>query len=117
VGRPPSLRAVFQAWLAAARACGPVTAYAQKTRIVFQVRVRFAGAVVHRTWLDAGLWLKRRANHPRLCRVETFGGLGYGHHFRLERVGDIDAPLRRLMREAYAIGAQHVPSTRHRAGA
>jgi hypothetical protein len=107
---------VFRAWLGAARDCGPVTAYAQKTRIVFQVRVRFAGAVVHGTWLDGSLWLKRRADHPRLYRVENFGRLGYGHHFRLERVGDIDRALRSLMREAYAVGAQQDPTRQLRPG-
>jgi hypothetical protein len=100
---------VFRAWLGAARAVGPVTAYAQKTRIVFQVRVRFAGAVVHKTWLDAALWLKRRAAHPQIFRVESFGALGYGHHFRLEREADLDAGLRALVREAYVIGAQRQP--------
>jgi hypothetical protein len=111
-GKAPALRGVFRTWLAAARAAGPVTAYAQKSRIVFQVRVRFAGAVVRRTWIDAGLWLKRRASHPRLVRVEDFGPLGYGHHFRLERPEDVDAALRRLMKEAYAIGEQRVPTLR-----
>jgi hypothetical protein len=78
-----------------------VTIYAQTTRIVFQVRVRFAGAVVRAGYLDAGLWLRRQAEHPALVRTESFGSLGYGLHFRLERPADIDAALRRLMREAY----------------
>jgi len=116
-GAAPTVRTVFRTWLAAARTAGPVTAYAQKTRIVFQVRVRFAGAVVHKTWLDAGLWLKRRVTHSRLYRVENFGPLGYGHHFRLERAADVDAPLRALMREAYGIGAQRGPTRRALAGA
>jgi hypothetical protein len=83
-----------------------VTVYAQKTRIVLQVRVRFAGAVVRSTWLDAGLWLRRRVEHPRLVRTEDFGRLGYGHHFRLEHPSDIDAGLEALMREAYTVGTQ-----------
>jgi hypothetical protein len=110
-GKAPGLRRVFRAWLSAARACGPVTAYAQKTRIVMQVRVRFAGAVVYRDWLDATLWLKRKATHPRLRRVEDFGRLGYGLHFRLEAPEQVDAALRALMREAYA-AAVRGPSVR-----
>jgi hypothetical protein len=102
VGKPPSLRATFQRWTAIARACGPVTVYAQKTRIVIQARVRFAGAVVRQRWLDASLWLKRRVTHPRLHRTEDFGRLGYGAHFRLTTPADIDAGLVILMREAYA---------------
>lgn len=101
-GKPPALRAAFRRWVAVARACGPVTVYAQKSRIVLQARVRFAGAVVHKQWLDAGLWLRRRVRHPRVYRIEDFGRLGYGVHFRLSSPADIDPRLVKLMREAYA---------------
>lgn len=101
-GKSPTLRATFRRWTAIARACGPVTVYAQKTRIVTQARVRFAGAVVRQRWVDASLWLKRRVTHPRLHRIEDFGRLGYGVHFRLTAPADIDPGLVTLMREAYA---------------
>lgn len=65
-----------------------------------------------RTHLDAGLWLKRRAEHPLLTRVESFGRLGYGLHFRLERPTDIDTAFTALMLEAYLIGQQASPSVR-----
>lgn len=68
--------------------------------------MRFAGAVVRRDWLDAGLWLKRRAEHPCLTRVESLGRLGYGLHFRLRQPEDADEALGDLVREAYAIGEQ-----------
>ena len=113
-GKAPGLRSVFQAWLAAARAAGPVTTYAQKTRIVIQVRVRFAGAVVYKEWLDATLWLKREATHPRLHRVENFGRLGYGLHFRLDRPAQVDTALRALVREAYRAAADGPKVTRSR---
>jgi hypothetical protein len=100
-GKPANLRATFRRWVAVARSCGPVTVYAQKTRIVIQARVRFAGAVVRREWLDAGLWLKRRVTHPKVCRIEDFGKLGYGVHFRLTAPADIDRRLEALVREAY----------------
>jgi hypothetical protein len=105
-GKPPRLRAVFDRYLALARACGPVTVYAQKTRIVFQTRVRFASAVVRRHWVDASMWLKRRVRHRRLSRVESLGRLGYSVHFKLEDPGDVDEALAALMREAYAVGRQ-----------
>jgi len=110
-GKPRERRLTWNAWVAATRACGPVTTYAQKTRLVIQARVRFAGAVVRAEFLDAGLWLRRRATHPRLTRVEDFGGAGFGHHFRLERPSDIDADLRALVAEAYRIGAQESSRT------
>jgi hypothetical protein len=90
-----------------AKDCGPVTVYAQKTRIVIQGRVRFAGAVVRSQWLDASIWLKRRAKHPLIDRVESFGRSGFGIHFRLREPDDIDETMAGLMREAYEIGQQN----------
>ncbi|HVT58638.1 MAG TPA: DUF5655 domain-containing protein [Thermoanaerobaculia bacterium] len=110
-GKPRSIKQTFDRFVAVARSCGPVTVYAQKTRIVLQVRVRFASAVVHREWLDAGMWLKRRAEHPRLHRVEDFGRLGFGLHFRLREPGDVDEALTELIREAYRIGQQEPART------
>ena len=99
--RSPGVRQVFNHWRALARACGPVTVYAQKTRIVFQARVRFAGAVTHTDWLDATLWLRRRVEHRCLHRIESFSRLGYGVHFRLIEPADVDDDLARFLREAY----------------
>ena len=100
-GRAARLWPAFQALARAAESCGPVTIYAQKTRIVIQARVRFAGVVVRAGFIDAGLWLKQPATHARLIRTEAFGALGYGLHFRLEQPSDVDPALRRLIRRAY----------------
>lgn len=94
-------RKTYDSWLAAARDCGMVTAYAQKSRITIMWRVRFAGAVVHASYVDGALWMRRRVEHPLLQRTEDFGRLGYVHHFRLERPEDVDSALRTFMREAY----------------
>ena len=104
-GKPAILRETFERYVAAAT-FGAVTVYAQKTRIVMQGRVRFAGAVVRKKWLDASMWLKRRVSHPRLVRVESFGDIGYGHHFRLSQPEDVDQAMIDLLGEAYAIGQQ-----------
>ncbi len=114
-GTDPAVRRIFRDWVALARSCGPVTVYAQKTRIVIMVRVRFAGAVTHPHWLDVSLWLTRKAEHPRLRRVEKYGPASYGHFFRLAEPGQIDRPLAVLMGEAYRVGRQeHLAA--HRAG-
>jgi hypothetical protein len=105
-GKPKVVREIFDRFLDLARACGPVTVYAQRTRIIFQVRVRFGGAVPKKKWLEARLWLKRRAEHPCLRRVESYGRLGYGHYFRLAQTSDVDMQLAELMREAYLVGEQ-----------
>ena len=97
----PSVRRAFTKLVKVARQSGPVTVYAQKTRIVLQARVRFINVVVHREWLDAGVWLRRKARHPDLVRVESYGSLGYGNHFRLSQPGDIDSALGAIIRESY----------------
>lgn len=107
-GKPVERKKTWDRWLAVARECGPVHAYAQKSRIVIMARVRFAGAVVRSSYLDAGLWLRRRAAHPLLRRVEDYGPLGVVHHFRLVAPTDIDAPLQALVREAYRVGTQEL---------
>ncbi len=104
--KPQRLRLAFRRYVELAKACGPVTVYAQKTRIVIQGRVRFAGAIVHRDWLEATMWLKHPADHRCLRRLESFGKLGFGLHFCLREPADIDEALAELMREAYRIGEQ-----------
>jgi hypothetical protein len=108
-GAEPGVRRAFDRLVALARRCGPVTVYAQKTRIVLQVRVRFAGGMVRKRWFEAALWLKRRVDHPTLSRVEELGRLGYAHHFRLAGAQDLDTAFGRLVREAYAVGRQDPP--------
>ena len=107
-GKPRVRRTTFDRWLAAARACGRVTAYGQKSRITIMARVRFAGAVVHQSYVDAALWMRRSVEHRTLRRTEDFGRLGQVHHFRLETPDDVDGALRTLMREAYRVGTQEL---------
>jgi hypothetical protein len=65
--------------------------------------------MVRKDWLDATMWLKRRVTHPKLIGTESFGRLGYGHHFRLCEPDDVDSSLVDLLGEAYAIGQQDYP--------
>jgi hypothetical protein len=106
----PVVRRVFEELKAVLRRCGPVTVYAQKTRIVFQGDVRFAGCVARRGALDVGLVLVRPARHPLLRRLEIIPPRYHVHHFRLTDPRQFDGALRALLREAYAIGRRvHVP--------
>ena len=106
VGKSPVVREVFDRLLALVKMCGPVTVIPQKTRIAIQARVRFAGGLARKRWFEAALWLTRKAAHPALQRVETFGPHSYGLHFRLMCVEDLDEAFGELVREAYAVGRQ-----------
>ena len=104
-GRPPQLRAAFDALVAAAEANGPVTVNATKSRITLQVRMRFAAVEPRRDHLRAHLVLKRRIEHPRLA-VEHLEPGYYLHRFTLAGPADVDGELTGWLAEAYRVGAQ-----------
>lgn len=106
-GKDPIVRKIFDAYLDVVESFGPVTVIPQKTRIAFRGRVRFAGAVTRKHWLDCALWLKRRAEHPRFYKVERLGATNHIYNFRLSSIDDLQDPeLRVLLKEAYAVGQQ-----------
>lgn len=102
----PHVFPLFQKFAAVVRACGPVTMIPQKSRIVFMVRVRFAGCTVKKSHLDCGFLLTRRLDHPRIHEVITFSPRSFGHRARVRSEKDLDARLKRWIREAYAYGQQ-----------
>ena len=105
-GKEPAVREIFDRLGEVVRSFGPVNMYAQKTSIVFQVRVRFARAMPKKRWLDGHFWLKRRADHPRLTKVEHLLRQDWIHWFRITEPAQIDARLVKLLRESYEIGEQ-----------
>jgi hypothetical protein len=107
--KPPHLRALFDAWLKYVEQFGPVTVIPQKTRICFQVRVRFAGAVVRSTYLRCSFWLKRKVTHALIEKVEQYAARDFVYHFRLDNTAALKTPgLRALVREAYRVGCQGI---------
>ncbi|MCK6456192.1 MAG: DUF5655 domain-containing protein [Phycisphaerae bacterium] len=106
-GRDPRIRRLFGAWLRFVKRFGPVTVIPQKTRISFQARVRFAGAVIRRDHVQCGFWLKRKVSHPLIDKVELIPPRDYVYRFRLKDAAQLAAPgLRELIEEAYQVGCQ-----------
>jgi Domain of unknown function (DUF5655) len=101
------LRPVFDAFLEAAERNGPVTVNATKSRISFQVRMRFAGIdKPRRDHLLANVVLTRPLENSRFATVAFIAPYYYVHRFRLRTVTDIDDEVREWLAEAYQIGAQ-----------
>ena len=96
------------------RACGPVHIIPQKTRIVFQVRVRYASCQVRKTYIECGIALPRRVDDPRFIKITAHASHFIGHHFRIASKKDLDARLQRWLREAYGVGAQKLLQPRNR---
>ena len=68
----PHVLTLFKKFATMVRECGPVTMIPQKTRVVFMVRVRFAGAYPRRSYLLAGFALARKLKSPRIKKIEEY---------------------------------------------
>lgn len=77
--RDPAVLKTFAELERIVQEIGPVTIYAQKTRIVFQVRTQFAAVMTRKRWLNLQLWLRRRVSHPVLQNI-----VPHGHPIRIE---------------------------------
>ena len=97
-GKEPTVRQIFDALVEQVEQFGPVTVYAQKTRIVFQVRTRFVAIFTRKRWLIVQIRLKRQAEHPLLQRVERYTYRDFGHLIRLQQPEEVQI-IRRLTRD------------------
>jgi Domain of unknown function (DUF5655) len=98
---------LFQKFRRMVRDCGRSTMIPQKTRVVFMVRMRFAGATVRKSHLRIGLMLERPLPpDPRLVETLAVAPRCYGHYFKIERADQLDQSIAKLLREAYECGTQ-----------
>ena len=105
-GKPPEIRALFDAVVAAIQSIGPVRVLPEKTRIAFQVRMSFAQVTPRKQWLDGHVVLARRLESPRFRKVETVSPRNHVHAFRLSDLSEIDDEFRAWLTEAYRVGQQ-----------
>lgn len=105
-GKPARIRELFERFRAMVEACGPVKMLPYRDKVGFMVRVRFAGAVPRRRWLEIGFWLPRRIQHPRFTKVETIYSNAHVHRLRVAEPEEIDGQLAAWLKEAYAVGCQ-----------
>ncbi len=102
----PPVLPLFKKFAAMVRECGPVHMIPQKTRVVFQVRVRFAGAAPRKTHFLANFALPYQANDSRFVRIEKYAPHFQAHTFRVSSESDLDQQLQRWLKESYQVGAQ-----------
>jgi hypothetical protein len=88
------------------RACGPVHMIPQKTRVVFQVRMRFAGATPRKSHLICHFILPRRIENKRFHKIETFNPHCHAHYLRVDSERELNHEVTRWLKEAYAVGQQ-----------
>ena len=97
---------LFHKYANMVRACGPVHMIPQKTRVVFQVRMRFAGATPRKSHLLCHFILPRKIDNGRFHKIETFNPRCHAHYLRVNEEADLDAEIARHLKQAYAVGEQ-----------
>lgn len=75
----PHVLPLFKKFAKMVRECGHATMIPQKTRVVFMVRVRFAGAYPRKSYFVAGFALSRRLKSPRIKKIEEYAPHFIGH--------------------------------------
>jgi len=113
-GSDPRVLRLYRRFRRMVESCGPVIVIPQKTRLVFMVRMRFAGVSPRKAYLRVGMMLTRPlAADPRLEKVERYGPFSVGNYFRIEREAQLDASMQSWLREAYDRGCQkHLTASR-----
>lgn len=102
-----ALLPVYEAFLAAVEAMGPVTVVISKTRIAFMNRVRFAGCQVRKDRLIGSLWLRHEpAADAPFARIDRITPRDWVCSFPLRGVEDLTEDLLAQLRLATAVGAQ-----------
>jgi hypothetical protein len=102
----PQVRELYDRFVALVNDVGPVRVIPQKSRIAFQVRMRFAAVTPQKTALKGHLVLADRHESPCFVKIETLGPRSHLHVFRLETPKDLGRELRRFLRESYRVGRQ-----------
>jgi uncharacterized protein DUF5655 len=102
----PHVFELFREFSRLVRACGPVHMIPQKTRVVFQVRMRFAGATPRKSCLICHFILPRRIDGARFHKIETFSPRCHAHYLRVESEADLTSDVARWLEEAYLVEQQ-----------
>jgi hypothetical protein len=105
-GSEPVVRQLYDRFVRVVRSCGPVRVIPQKTRIAFQVRMRFAALVPQKSALRGHLVLAQRYPSARFSKIETLSPHCHVHAFRLRSESDFDRPFCDLIGAAYRVGRQ-----------
>ena len=87
--------------------CGPYTIVANKTRLEFMVRVRFAGMdAVSERGMSMSFWLKERIDSPRFRKVAQYGRRDWVYYLRLSALEELDDEIQGWLCRSYEVGCQ-----------
>jgi hypothetical protein len=102
----PMVRRLYRRFVALVKSCGPVTILPQKSRVAFQVRMRFAAVMPQQSCLKGHLVLADPVRAACFERVESLSVRNHVHVFRLESEAQLTPELAAWVVKAYKIGRQ-----------
>ncbi len=105
-GKPAMVRKLYDRLATMISAMGPVKVIAYRDKVSFMVRVRFAGVVPRRDWLDVVFWTSRRIDDERFHKIETLKPDVHLHLLRVTDASQLDDEVASWLRESYAVGCQ-----------
>lgn len=89
--------------------CGPYSLVANKTRLEFMVRVRFAGMdAVSERGMSMSFWLKEQIESPRFRKVAHYGGRDWVYYLRVSSLDELDEEIQAWLCRSYEVGCQRV---------
>jgi hypothetical protein len=108
-GRGPQAWAYWERLQEMVGQCGPYSIVANKTRLEFMVRVRFAGMdAVSERGMSFSFWLKEQIDSPRFRKVVHYGRRDWGYHVRITSPDELDDEVGNWLCRSYAVGCQWV---------
>jgi Domain of unknown function (DUF5655) len=102
----PEVTVLFKKFSKMVRACGRVKTIPQKTRVAFQVRMRFAACYPRKRYLRCTVVLERRLDSPRFARITEFSPQVVLHEFDVRSKDDLNEEVQSWLRESYEVGTQ-----------
>lgn len=104
-GKPHEVIKLYRKFVELVEACGPFQYSVSKTAITFKGSRRgFAGAKPRKTGLSGYLDLQRVVEDPRITAASPYTQRLYVHHFRVDRLEELDQEFGSWVEEAYDVG-------------
>lgn len=101
-----NVRQLYERFVVLVKRCGPVAILPQKSRVAFQVRMRFAAVMPRRSCLKGHLVLAEPVRAACFERVESISARNHVHVFRLESEAQFTPAFAAWIGEAYKVGRQ-----------
>jgi hypothetical protein len=102
---PPEVIELYRKFVELVEACGPFQYSVSKTAVTFKGSRRgFAGAKPRKTGLGGYLDLQRVVEDPRMTSASPYTKRLYVHHFRVDRLEELDQEFASWVGEAYDVG-------------